>query len=292
MRCLICPDESEFQPIITDKFGRRILILRAAFGAHYQDRHFLSNASVVAWLYKHGVIDGCVLYQVYLSTATPQEHYAFMWKLIGPTVPPWLIGIMLDIEAWSGTSYPVRGDHSAQVNALYALHCHKMGSWTGCGLYGNRNDLASIVPRRDSRAWVIVAAYGSSLVYKSVRGAIGQQYSDGSSKWPVPTVGGVKLPRSTSGVACDHNMFDPARFPTGATLRAFMRPAPRPPVPPKPPVPPAPPKPPAPTLYDKPGPAAAALVTPSRHTAYFPMEDGRIDVRTDHVHVGYIVPTK
>jgi hypothetical protein len=287
VNCLICPDESEFQPIITNKFGRRVLILRAAFGAHYEDKHFLSNAVVADWLYRHGVIDGVILYQVYLASATPQEQYAFLWKLIGPTIPDWLIGIMIDLEHWAGTSYAITGNQSKPINTLYALNCHRLGTWNGCGLYGNRGDLASLAPQRDSRMWVIVAAYGSSLIYKSVKGAIGQQYSDGSSKWPVPSIGGAALPRSTSGVSCDHNVFDPPRFPTGVKLRAFMRPTTaRPPTKPssKPPA-----NPPAVKPYYRAATApGTALVSPNRTYAAFLADDGRIDIRHSGTHVRYL----
>jgi hypothetical protein len=296
-RCLVCPDESEFQPPISRQFDRRMVILRVAFGAHYADQKFATSRVVLDWLYAHRIIDGAVLYQVYLSSATPQEHYAFAWGLIGKTVPPWLMGVMLDVEAWSGTSYPVRGDHSRQVNALGALHAHKLGSWRAVWLYGNRNDLASIVPKRDARFPVIVASYGPQLVYGQVKGAIGQQYTDGLAKWGLPKLFGKVLPRSTAGVQCDHNVFDPARFPSAAVLRAWMYPAARPAPAPKPPVVVKPKPPVTPPVVKPAGPHYKhavlhahddALVAPRGAWAWLLLDDGRVSVRHNGRHVRYL----
>lgn len=226
MSPVVAPDWAEFQPPFTIKLrGRRILIFRVAFGAHYQDPHFLANAAAARWLHAHGYIDGAILYQVWLKTATPAQHFAFARSLIGPTPPVWLIGVELDLETWRGQSYEQHGDHSPAINRLYALFAHYFRSWTACMIYGNQSDLAELAPHRDSRAPVNVAAYGSRLIIRSVKGAIAQQYTDGTDRWgPTPSIGGKRLPRATAGVASDHNVFQPSRFPTGRSVREFMRP--------------------------------------------------------------------
>lgn len=217
---LVAPDASEYQHVLDGTFNRRVVIFRVMFGNGYLDPHFLANANAAAALYKAGKIDGAILYTVYLGGQSVASQYAATWKAIGPTAPPWLLGIMIDVESWRGQSYAISGNHSAQLNSLYGMHAHKMGHWNGCIGYGNVSDLAAIWPSRDSRCHVIVASYSSSLTYKGVRGAIGQQYTDGSGKWGVP----AGLPTSTPPFGhCDHNVFP--GFKDGAALRKSMRPA-------------------------------------------------------------------
>lgn len=295
LHCLICPDESGFQPVITDKYGRRMLILRVCFGAHYEDPHFLSNANVASWLYSHGHIDGVLLYQVPIVSASPEEHFAYAKQLIGPKPPQWLFGMIQDWETWRGQSYEQHGDHSAWANKLYALYANYMGSFTASGFYGNRSDLDELVPNRDKRAWVIVASYGPDLVFRQVRGGIAQQYTDGTTRYGVPVIGGQALPRATAGVACDHNVFDPKRWTTAAQLRQFMLPKPKPaPAPkPKPPAPAPPPAPkPTPPPPPPPAPAPTPAPTPSEITkpvwALLVDADGRLELVHNGNHVRFL----
>jgi hypothetical protein len=230
----VVPDVSEFQKPLDGSFGRDAVIMRGAFGTWKADKNFLANATEAKRLWDAGRLrGGAVIYTVYLRDTTPAQQYAYLWNLIGPKAPPWLTGIMIDCEHWGGTSYTISGDHSAQLNTLYGLHAHRMGSWQSVKGYGNQPDLGSIWPHRDSRCDVVVAGYGSQLTYRNVRGAVGQQYTDGTGRWPHP----AGLPTSSTPFgSCDHNVF-PVK--DGAGFRALWgRPGyatAKPPVTPKPP---------------------------------------------------------
>jgi hypothetical protein len=286
---VICPDVSEFQRPLTGAYGRRLLIARVTFGAHYLDRNFLANASAARKLYAAGEIDGVILYVVYLGTATPKEQFAAAKKAVGPTPPAWLAGFMIDVETWRGQSYAIHGDHSKQINQLGGLLAGYMRTYRAVLLYGNRSDLAEVTPHRDPRFRVIVASYGSQLVHTQVRGAIGQQYTDGQTKWAVPRLGGKPLPRSSAPFgACDHNVFP--GFATAKALVASMRPAvapSKPVVKPKPVRKPAAPKP-RPQPYARDNTGVAAITSPDRRTAVFVTNDGRLDIRRDHAHIRYL----
>ena len=178
---LVCPDVSVFQRSLDSTFTRDFVIFRVTFGAHRLDSHFLANASAVKRLHNEGRVAGALLYTVYTSDPVRSQFDA-VWKAIGPTIPPWLTGIMIDVESWRGQSYELSGDHSKAINQLYGLHAHSMGSWNSVIAYGNISDLNSLYPHRDRRCRVIVAAYSSTLSYKKVQGAIGQKYSDGTTR--------------------------------------------------------------------------------------------------------------
>lgn len=224
---LVVPDVSSYQTALTSAYPRDFLIFRCCDGDGLLDVKFLPNANEVAALYKAGRIKGAICYQVYRPVDVTAQ-YNFFWKAMGPTRPAWLKGVMLDVESWGGA---IRGDHSTAVNQLAGKHAAKMG-YSGVIGYGNQGDLKGLWPKRDPRIRVIVAAYTSSYVYKNISGAIGQQYTDGSSKYPVPS----GLPRSTVPFGnCDHNVF-PA-YANGAALAAALQPTVKPPVLPPAPVP-------------------------------------------------------
>lgn len=271
-------DVSEHNHIYTDQYGRRFIIFRATFGAHYLDHNFLHNANQAAKDYKAGLIDGAACYLVWLQSATPAEHYKFFWQQFGGVVPPWLMAVMTDIERWGGTSYQNGGDHSKALNTLNAMNAHKMGSWPAAWWYGNAGDINSLYPHRDSRFMGIEARY-SNRIGLTLKGAIGQQYTDGQAKWGVPS--GYPISSAPFGHV-DHNAFPGVK--SFKELRAKVRPAITPPKPTPPPTP----KPPVDTLYAKPVGTAAVLVSPDRHTAYYPTNDGRIEVRSHHKHVRYL----
>ena len=220
---LICPDVSEFQRPLDHTYTRDFAIFRVTFGAHRLDHNFLANASAAKALYQRGQIKGVLLYTVY--TAEPvRAQFDGVWKAIGPAIPLWLTGIMIDVESWRGQDYELRGNHSRAINQLYGMHAHRMGSWSSVIAYGNQSDLAHLYPGRDKRCRVIVAGYTSQLVYKKVPGAIGQQYSDGSARWPVPKIHGVALPRASAPFRhCDHNVFPD--HPNATSLVKLLRPA-------------------------------------------------------------------
>lgn len=222
-KVLVCPDVSEFQVPLDHTFNRDFVIFRVTFGAHYVDPHFLANANAAKRLFDQGRLAGALLYVVYTS-APVRAQFDLAWKAIGPTVPEWLTGIMIDVETWRGQSYALSGDHSQAINRLYGLHAHRMGGWSSVIAYGNAGDLAELYPARDRRCRVIVANYGPSLAYRKVRGALGQQYTDGQAKWDVPTIGGTPLPRASAPFGrCDHNVFP--GFANGAELVKLLRPS-------------------------------------------------------------------
>jgi hypothetical protein len=211
---LVAPDVSEFQVGLNSTYPRDTLIFRCCDGDSYQDAKFLHNSAEVAALHKAGRLHCAVAYQVYRPVSVSAQ-YAYFWKLMGPVVPPWLTGIMIDAESWGGQ---IRGDHSAALNQLYGMHAHKMGHFSAVLGYGNRGDLATLWPTRDARCKVIVADYSSTIIVSQVRGAIGQQYYGGVPN-PVPR----GLPTSTAPFGnCDHNVF-PA-FTNGTALANYLRP--------------------------------------------------------------------
>jgi hypothetical protein len=222
-KVLICPDVSEFQVPLDQTFTRDFVIFRVLFGANYPDPHFLRNANAAKRLYDEGRLAGALLYVVY--TADPvRAQFEAAWKQIGPRIPDWLTGIMIDVETWRGQPYELSGDHSLAINRLYGLHAHRMGSWDSVIAYGNAGDLAELYPGRDRRCRVIVANFGPTLAYKRVRAAIGQQYTDGQPKWDVPRINGAALPRKSAPFGhCDHNVFLGMR--TGKDLVRLLRPA-------------------------------------------------------------------
>ena len=224
-KVLICPDVSEFQVPLDRSFTRDFIIFRVMFGAHYLDPHFRANADAAKRLYDQGRLAGVLLYVVY--TADPvRAQYEAAWNAIGPDVPDWLTGIMIDVETWRGQRYELSGDHTRAINQLYGLHAHRMGSWDSVIAYGNAGDLAELYPGRDRRCRVIVANYGPTLAYTRVHGAIGQQYTDGQQRWDVPRINGTSLPRASAPFGhCDHNVFPGCA--TGKDLVKLLRPAQR-----------------------------------------------------------------
>lgn len=276
-------DVSEHNPPLDDTFGEQALIMRAAFGQGYQDRQFLHNAAVVKQLWDAGKLDGgCVLYQPYIEPGTAAEHYRFLWSLIGPTVPDWLTGIMIDEESWSGSSWAQRGDKSAALNRLAGMNAHRMGSWKSVKGYANLGDFDALWRGRDPRIDVILAAYTGHLSPGVVAHQVGQQYTDGQAQWGVPRVSGRDLPRVTAPFGpCDHNVFFTVK--NAAQFRALWGRPPRntPPATHKPPVA----KPPAP----KPAPTPASPFTdypsPNGQTAIRVYDDGGVTVRRNGQHV-------
>lgn len=217
---VIAPDVSHYQAALTVAYPRDFAVFKGTQGVNYLDEHFLVNAGVAVSLHAQGKLAGAVVYHVF-SVDSPAAQFAKIQAAIGPTPPPWLAGVMIDLESWPGTPYEIRGDHSAAVNELGGLLAAWLGSWRRTWLYGNQYDLRALAPRRDQRMPVVVAAYTSQLVYTSIPGAIGQQYSDGETRWSVPIINGQPLPRTTPGLGyCDHNVFP--GFADGTSLVHWM----------------------------------------------------------------------
>jgi hypothetical protein len=291
MAHLICPDVSKYQRKLDQTYERDFIIFKVTFGAHLVDPHFLANANAAKRLYDAGKIAGALLYTVYTSSPVKAQFDA-VWgtDAVGPKVPDWLTGIMIDVETWRGQSYQLSGNHSKRINQLYGLHAHKMGSWDSVIAYGNAGDLHELYPGRDRRCRVIVAAYSSQLKYKKERGAIGQQYTDGQAKWSVPRFGGKALPRGSKPFGrCDHNVFPGVS--NGKELVKLLRPSqlthakqhPKPPVVAhvKPAVKPKVVAAPAPHYNAKRG---SSLVSPNGAHALFLKNDGTLEVRHNGVH--------
>lgn len=284
---LYAPDVSEHQDhTLDDTFNRRVAIVRAMFSPSYPDQKFLGNAIAAAKLFAAGKIDGIILYCVMLTSYTAAQQYDALWKLVGPKLPPWLLGVMLDVESWDGTSYAIHGNRSPLFNRLAGMHSHNLpGGLNSVPFYGNEGNLAEIIPDRDPRMWGILARYSGALDYRArgVHGVRGQQYTDGKLSWGVPVVGGSKAPIASKPFGpCDHNYLD---FASGKALRAFMRPdtvakAPTPPVVLHPPV--VQPKPaPGPALPPYNVARGSTLVSTNGHTRVIVLDNGGVLVQRD-----------
>jgi hypothetical protein len=226
----VAADWSYFQRVLSAAYKRRVGIFRCTFSPDFPDPNFLANANQAHLLYSQGHADGFILYTVFLPQYTPAQQYDAFWRQVGPKVPDWMLGVMGDVESWRGQPYQINGNHSAAFNNLMGRHAHQMGSWNAVPWYGNAGDLAEIIPQRDPRMWGILAAYTGKLQFKAVKGARGQQYTNGQITGP--RVGLTRLPTASAPFGnIDHNYLD---FKSGAALRAFMRPATKPPVAAKP----------------------------------------------------------
>jgi hypothetical protein len=203
-------DASEHNAAMTAAFKGEAIILRAGFGDYWQDKNFLDNTGQVAVDWSRGELPGgAVLYLPFISPGTAKSHDAYLWdKLIGPRVPDWLTGIMVDEERWPGAPYAQSGDHSSQLNQFYGMQAHRFGSWRSCKGYFNLGDGAALWPHRDPRCEYILADYTDKIVVGNYPGCVGQQYTDGSMNNPVPRVKGRLLPRADAPFgACDHSVF-------------------------------------------------------------------------------------
>jgi hypothetical protein len=281
----IVNDISEHNPALTSAYSRDAIIIRAAFGDSYQDQKFLTNTGQASVMWSRGQLQGgAVLYVPFISPGTAQSHFAYLWKLIGPTVPDWLTGIMPDEESWRGTSYAQYGDKSVELNRFYGMNAQRMGSWKACKGYFNLGDGSALWRNRDRRCGYILADYDNKLVVGTYPGCVGQQYSDGGSQNPVPVVNRSPLPRATVPFGpSDHNIFPTVK--NAAQFRALWgRPAwGQKAVPAKPPI--AKPKPPAPKPVPKPAPYNPArgttLVTSDGHGRLLLTDDLRVLVIRD-----------
>lgn len=134
---------------------------------------------------------------------------------------------MIDVETWSGA---IRGDHSAQLNALANALAATLGQ-RRVKAYGNESDLAELWPNRPAWLGIQKARYDESPPAEPWQG---WQFTDGDPRWPVPN----GWPRSSAPAGpADHNAFygTPAQF-----QATFGITPPKPPPPPKPPTPPTP----------------------------------------------------
>ncbi|MCW2496057.1 hypothetical protein [Jatrophihabitans sp.] len=230
---LIANDRSEFNARLGLSLDRRLAVFRCTFGASKIDNKFLENANDAAADFKAGRIDGVVLYAVYTNESIASQ-FALFWKAIGPSIPPWLVAVMHDVETWRGQSYALHGDHSTSINTLIGMHAAKFKTFNSQLAYANWGDKQELVPRLDSRVRYVEAKYSSEIPSRPRK--VAQQYDDGSSTYGVPRIGGVSLPRTAPG----GERVDSIVFPAFATAKAFVascrpsvaaKPAPKPPAP-------------------------------------------------------------
>jgi hypothetical protein len=108
--------------------------------------------------------------------------------------------VMIDAEKWSGESYEIFGDHSAQFNDLAARIRKRQGdrpdlAWA----YGNRGPDLVVWPHKASWLGWVVASYGG--VKPDVPNMIGWQYTNGTAQFDAPG-----RPHATPPFGrCDHN---------------------------------------------------------------------------------------
>ena len=201
-------DISEWQTPLTDAYRRPVVMIRTCLGSSYVDRNLTPNLTNIinrasrwwAWGAYHVWYPGAQDTQIALikrCLAPALGHKKLMRKLF----------YVIDLESWAGQ---ISGDHSAELTAFAVRIIKEVlgGDRSRLAVYGNQYDLASLYPNppawmdnTPSGAKIIVAGY-SSLV--PARPHWAWQYSDGESKWAVPS----GYPRSTPGIgAGDHNVF-------------------------------------------------------------------------------------
>lgn len=266
------PDTSEFQEGNTLAYSGDFWIFRVCFGSSYLDPKFLHNAAIAKELHARGTLAGALLYQVPLCRSSDKAEYDFFWKAIGPTIPPWMAGVMLDYETWTGQPYAIHGNHSAEANRLAGRHAARMGSWNSVIAYANKGDFNEVIPQLDKRVRTILADYTNKIVMNGIPRQIGHQYTNGQTTPPSGYVNAT-VPFGH----CDHNAF-PA-FVNGKALMANLRPpvAPNPPVTPKSPLPPV--QPPVPRYY--PTGISNKIVDPTGHHAVGVFSNGGVAVLQD-----------
>lgn len=197
-------DVSKYQPsaytdvyLTTDSYGRRLASFKCADGLSVVDSKFAANLAWCKKAYAAGQIDAFTIYFPY-EVYPAAQICAYWMGLLGGTVPAGA-ALYIDMESWGGK---IRGDQSANANLLYGLLAGKAASFSRVLGYGNKSDLATLWAKRDPRCRVIVASYGTKIVFTSVSGAIGQQYTNGTVKGP------AGYPTSSKPFGpCDHNVF-------------------------------------------------------------------------------------
>lgn len=186
---IIAPDVSYFQVRVDSSFNRQWLIFRCCDGA-FVDPNASFNADWSRGAVVQGRILGWTTYVVY----RPGKNASVLANLrnLGP-----LDRVMIDVEAWRGTSSPIVGDHSADINFLVASIVALGVPFKNVWRYGNVGDLASIHPRPLPGQLTIVAGY--SATRPNVANVVGWQYTNGVENH-------TANPSSTPPFGhCDHN---------------------------------------------------------------------------------------
>lgn len=185
----IAADVSEFQVYVTDSYTRQWLILRCCDGGHY-DLHADINATWARQATADGRMGGWSAYGVFrpgMNAAVVSNFHR-----LGA-----LNKVVIDVESWAGTSNPIQGDHSAELNQLADMLAALVGQANVWG-YGNSGDLEEIWPSRPQWLHMIVAGYGSDQP-TGWANLIGWQYTNGAENH-------TAMPdQSAPFGACDHN---------------------------------------------------------------------------------------
>jgi hypothetical protein len=189
----IACDVSYYQREVDNTYPHGWLIFRACDGT-FRDSKYKANLSWAEHAALTGKLTGFTAYVVF----RPGVDVLSVIKSMTAS-PSRFMTVMIDIESWQGQ---IRGDYSAAITKLATDLAGWLGDKRRVLAYGNQGDLANIYPRRPDWLKLVVAGYGSQR--PSVHNMIGWQYSDGSSRWPVPS----GYPRSSKPFGnCDHNVF-------------------------------------------------------------------------------------
>lgn len=184
-------DISEYQVPVNDSYPHRWITFRACDGS-YVDRNAPANLAWCQRALTAGRLDGYGVYVVY----RPGANAAILATLSRLGVPTGCT-VMVDAESWGGQ---IRGDNSAELNALANALVARQGAQSRVWGYGNRSDLSGLWPGRPSWLGVVVASYGGSKP-TGIPNMVGWQYTDGQPQYAVPGLPSASAPFGP----CDHN---------------------------------------------------------------------------------------
>lgn len=200
MREVFTVDVSKWQRAIDDRYPHPWFSFKCCYGS-LPDPNCPINEAWSERALREGRLVGWDAYVVYIPGQVQAilEHAAMLPK--GGHVK-------IDVESWPDSNGRplIRGDHSDEINRL-ALGLMKLfpgqliPGLPRVWRYGNRGDLDSIHPRNVLHLPTIVADYSDTQ--PSDPDLFGWQYTDGSTRYPVPN----GWPRSTVPFGpCDHNV--------------------------------------------------------------------------------------
>lgn len=204
------PDVSVFQVPVDDSYPREWLIFRLCFDGSI-DAHAVHN---LAWA-KRAVADGRMRgFTGYMVPLSGYDSNARCLAALDQLGFPTDQVVNIDGEAWGGSSYEVRGDHSKQFNDLAeAVRARQGGRDDRVWAYGNRGPDLTVWPNKAPWLGWKVAAYTSSDWPDPPLpdNCIGWQYQNDMSIYDNPN-----RPHSTPPFGrCDHNML--FKLPSEAT---------------------------------------------------------------------------
>jgi hypothetical protein len=208
-------DVSEWQVPVDDSYPFEVLAIRSNDGT-YRDKDFAANYAWAKRALASGQLRALIIYMVYRPNW--QDTLATTKAMVGTPGPQ--VAFMIDVESWGGQ---IKGDQSADVNALF----RGLATWVGNPArvigYGNVGDLNALWPTKPPGIRFIVAGYGSNPDYP---GKLGHQFSNGViDAIPVAPFGAADL-NSADGFDIDHFCaaigIEGDTLPTPADLWSFM----------------------------------------------------------------------